>query len=114
MNRVPTADTAGITGSDGTNNTVAIVQPPPNLDSPRGVVRHASLIDSEFLGLYITGDNAGTMFHSLSKEEHIKPFARKILRAILNKKSLILTEKTLRALEDMWTGGPSTWITPHL
>lgn len=107
MNRVPTAEMAGVTETDGTNTTLTIVQPQPSLDSSKGVVRHASLVGSEFLGLYITGDNAGTMFHSLSKEEHIKPFARKILRAILNKKSLILTEKTLRALEDMWTGGAS-------
>jgi len=107
MNRVPSADASGVMNYCEANESMAIGRPMPNLDSTKGVVRQASLVDSMFLALYITGDNAGTMFHSLSKKEHIKPFARRILRALLNKKSLILTERTLNTLEDMWTGGAS-------
>jgi hypothetical protein len=107
MNRVQSADASGNMNSNEPNESMEVIRPMPSLDSTKGVVRHASIIDSEFLALYITGDNAGTMFHSLSKKEHIQPFARRILRALLNKKSLIFTERTLNALEDMWTGGAS-------
>lgn len=107
MNRVQSADASGVMNFNEANESMAVSRPMPSLDSAKGVVRHASLIDSEFLALYITGDNAGTMFHSLSKKEHIRPFARRLLRALLHKKSLILTERTLNALEDLWTGGAS-------
>ncbi len=70
MNRVPSADASGAIDFNEANESTAIVRPMPSLDSSKGVVRHASLIESAFLGLYVTGDNAGTVFHSLSKEEH--------------------------------------------
>jgi hypothetical protein len=77
------------------------------MDSPYGVLRHSGFIDSEFLGLHITGDNLQTLLLSRDSPEEIQIYACKLLKVLLNSNSLSLTEGTLNELEELWTGAAS-------
>ena len=84
-----------------------IIRPLRGLDSAKGVFRHASFADSEFLGIHITGDNASTLLLLADTPRKARDFARKLLNAVSNRRSIRLTEETLNELEDIWTGGTS-------
>lgn len=89
-----------------------IVRPLRNLDSAEGVFRHVSFVDSEFLGIHITRDNANTLLLLADTPQQAVAFARKLLKALLNSRSMLLTEETLIELEDIWTGGASHFGNP--
>lgn len=88
-------------------DTLDLVRPLRGLDSTKGVFRDASFAESEFLGIHITGDNANTLLMVADTPTKARDFARKLLRALLNQRSILLTEETLNELEDIWTGGAS-------
>ena len=88
-------------------DTLDLVRPLRGLDSAKGVFRHASFAESEFLGIHITKDNANTLLMVADTSTKARDFARKLLRALLNQRSVLLTEETLNELEDIWTGGAS-------
>lgn len=90
-----------------------IVRPLRGLDwIGGGVFRHACFVDSEFLGIHITGDNASTLLLLAKTPKQAVAFARKLLKALLNGTSILLTEETLIELEDIWTGGASHFANP--
>lgn len=95
-------------------DTLDIVRPFRNLDSAGGVFRHVSFADSEFLGIHISGDNANTLLLLANTPKQAVAFARKLLKALLNGKSILLTEEILNELEDIWTGGASHFANPAL
>ena len=72
------------------------------LDSPNGMVRHASFIESGFYALFITSDNVHTLLQS-TQEKVVTCFSRQILGQ-LQGKSLLLEPEHLAAIENQWTG----------
>ena len=72
------------------------------LDSPNGMVRHASFIESRFYTLLITSDNVSTLLQS-TPEKAVVYFSRQILGQ-LKDKSILLEPKHLAAIENQWTG----------
>ena len=102
-----TQSVAPLDAMDIDEDTLGIVRSLRNLDSANGVFRHVSFVDSEFLGIHITGDNASTLLQVADTPQKARDFARKLLKTLLNRKSIKLTEKTLNELEHMWTKGAS-------
>ena len=112
IDRTQTNPAPAFAGCDGVEETVEAIRPMRELDSREGVFRHSIFIDSEFLGLHVTGDNVGTMLQSFNTPTQAKLFARKLLRVLSSKKTLSLTEATLNELENSWTGGASHFDSP--
>jgi len=80
-------------------------RPPYLLDSPRGAFRYGSTIVSEFSALLITGDSANTMLQSFATEARAKLYARKALKALVERTEVVrLTGQSLGKLEHLWTG----------
>ena len=112
IDRTQTNPAPAFAGCDGVEETAEAIRPMRELDSREGVFRHSMFIDSEFLGLHVTGDNVGTMLQSFNTPTQAKLFARKLLRVLSSKKTLSLTEATLNELENSWTGGASHFDNP--
>jgi hypothetical protein len=76
------------------------------LDSGRGVVRHASIIQSRFLCIFITADNVQTFLMSMN-EKIRKLSARRILNFFSSgttASSYLLTGEALNNIENIWSG----------
>ncbi|KAK0612267.1 hypothetical protein B0T14DRAFT_531878 [Immersiella caudata] len=71
------------------------------LDSPAGVVRHASFVESRYYCLYITADNVET-FLKASTQNRVKAICRLILRHLSS--AILMDSETLEAVEERWTG----------
>ena len=71
-------------------------------DSSRGVVRHASLIESRFHALFITGDNVQTLLQSTDSHV-VQRLARRVL-AELADDVVSVDIDIMDALEEQWTG----------
>ena len=74
------------------------------LDSPSGVLRHASYMESRFLGLYVTADNVGSLLQTLATESDSIKFAQRLIRCLLKPARMTITGEVLNALEKLWTG----------
>ena len=72
------------------------------LDSPNGVVRHASFTESRFCALFITRDNVQTLLQSTDPRV-VQRLARRML-AHLTLNVLSVDIDTLDSLEEQWTG----------
>lgn len=108
INRIQSVAPSNAMEASKFEDRLDIVQPLRGLEWIGGVAfRHARFVDSEFLGIHITGDNANTLLLQAKTPKQAVAFARKLLRAILNGRSILLTEETLIELEDIWTGGAS-------
>jgi hypothetical protein len=70
-------------------------------DTPGGVVRHASLIKSEFCCIFITRDNVQTMLQSMQQAK-LKIFCGKTLGHM--KDASLVSLSALNAIERQWTG----------
>lgn len=112
INRTQSIAPSNVVDTSDFEATLHIDRPLRNLDSAEGVFRHASFVDSEFLGIHITRDNADTLLLLANTPKQAVVFARKLLKALLNRKSTLLTEETLIELEDMWTGGAPLFGNP--
>lgn len=82
------------------------------LDSPYGSFRHASMIESECLGLFITRDNMNTLFQSFDNNELRRTFAREVLQTLSD--GMLLRGSVLDELEDIWTGELRRHTNPQL
>ncbi len=107
INETHSVDPQNVMDTSKFEDTLDLVRPLRGLDSAKGVFRHASFVDSEILGIHITGDNANTLLMVADTPTKARDFARKLLKALLNQRPVLLTEETLNELEDMWTGGAS-------
>ena len=73
------------------------------LDSLKGVLRDAALIEYKFRSFTMTGDNARTILHSYTPSQAIR-FARTIFSWLEFHDGMILVDgETLDGLEKMWT-----------
>jgi hypothetical protein len=72
------------------------------LDSEYGWIRHASIIQTLLLGLYITKDSLEDLLQSFPTPLNAEMFARDVLQAM--KKSSRTNADALDALEVKWTG----------
>ncbi|KAI1493431.1 hypothetical protein F5X96DRAFT_621846 [Biscogniauxia mediterranea] len=71
------------------------------LDSPAGVFRHATFVESRYYCLYITRDNVKTFLQS-TPQDRVQPLSRLILRHM--HRSILTDPDTLDAIEKEWTG----------
>ncbi|KAK0743081.1 hypothetical protein B0T18DRAFT_330457 [Schizothecium vesticola] len=71
------------------------------LDSPAGVFRHATFVESRYYCLYITRDNVQTFLQSTT-QSRVQPLCRLILGHM--SKSILTDPDTLDAIEERWTG----------
>ncbi|KAI0449454.1 hypothetical protein F5B21DRAFT_509141 [Xylaria acuta] len=71
------------------------------LDSPAGVFRHATFVESRYYCLYITGDNVKTFLQSTT-QARVQPLCRLILGHM--SQSILTDPDTLDAIEEEWTG----------
>lgn len=71
------------------------------LDSPAGVFRHATFVESRYYCLYTTGDNVKTFLQSAT-QNRVQPLFRLILWHI--SQSILTDPVTLEATEEEWTG----------
>lgn len=71
------------------------------LDSPAGVFRHATFVESRYYCLYITRDNVKTLLQSAT-QTRVQPLCRLILGHI--SQSVLVDLVTLDAIEEEWTG----------
>lgn len=71
------------------------------LDSARGIVRHATFVESRYCTIFITPDNVQTLLQSTRPTR-----TQQLCRHILNhmSESIILDLPTLVAMERQWTG----------
>ena len=74
----------------------------PALDSECGWIRHASIIQTLLLGLYITKDSLESLLQSFPTPPKAEKFARDVLQAM--EKSSRTNADVLDALEIRWTG----------
>ncbi|UKZ53269.1 hypothetical protein TrVGV298_007061 [Trichoderma virens] len=71
------------------------------LDSPAGVFRHATFVESKYYCLYITRDNVETFLRSAT-QTRVQPLCRLILGHM--SQSILTDPDTLDAIEVEWTG----------
>ncbi|UKZ79044.1 hypothetical protein TrVFT333_006795 [Trichoderma virens FT-333] len=71
------------------------------LDSPAGVFRHATFVESKYYCLYITRDNVETFLRSAT-QTRVQPLCRLILGHM--SQSILTDPGTLDAIEVEWTG----------
>lgn len=108
INRTQSVAPSNLMDASGFEEALDIIRPLRHLDvAGKGVFRHVSFVDSEVLGIHITGDNARTLLLVADTPRKARDFARKLLKTLLNERSMLLTEATLNELEDIWTGGAS-------
>lgn len=95
-------DIAADSGEDGELSDD--LRPMQLLDSPKGVLRDAALVEYKFLSFTMTGDSARTILQSFLPSQALR-FARNILSALSFRGGLIIVDgETLDRLETMWTG----------
>ncbi|KAL7786380.1 hypothetical protein V8C37DRAFT_405356 [Trichoderma ceciliae] len=71
------------------------------LDSPAGVFRHATFVESRYYCLYITRDNVKTFLQSAT-QTRVQPLCRLVLGHM--SQSILTDPGTLDAMEEEWTG----------
>ena len=71
------------------------------LDSARGVVRHATFVESRYCAVFVTPDNVQTLLHS-TRQTRTQQLCRLILGHMPD--SIFLDLPTLVAMEMQWTG----------
>lgn len=71
------------------------------LDSAKGVVRHATFVESRYCAIFITPDNVQTLLQS-TRQTRTQQLCRLILGHM--SESIILDLPTLVAMEKQWTG----------
>lgn len=71
------------------------------MDTPVGVIRHASLVESKYCCVFITRDNVQTMLQSMQQAK-LKRFCGKILAYM--KTASLIGLPALNAIERQWTG----------
>ena len=99
--------------SGGTGETSDDLNPLRLLDSTKGVLRDAALVEYSFISITITGDNARTILRSFPPAPAIK-LARKLLSSICFHDGVVKMDgETLSAVETLWTGDlqPTNLIT---
>ncbi|KAL7917303.1 hypothetical protein ACQKWADRAFT_317430 [Trichoderma austrokoningii] len=94
--------TTQVTGDDGNLSSYISAQSPfLALDSPVGVFRHATFVESRYYCLYITRDNVKTFLQS-APQVRVQPLCRLILGHMTQ--SILTDPGTLDAIEEKWTG----------
>lgn len=72
------------------------------LETYASAFRDASVVLSEYFGLYITGDNVNTILSSQTKDNAVE-FSRQILKTLRDER-VTLAEAQLNSIESLWTG----------
>ena len=71
------------------------------LDSSKGAVRHAALVESKYCCVYITEDNVQTLLLSIQPNK-LDRFCSLVLTSMTD--SILLDQPGLDAMEEQWTG----------
>lgn len=71
------------------------------LDSAKGIVRHATFVESRYCTIFVTPDNVQTLLQS-TRQTKTQQLCRYILKHMSN--SIILDLPTIVAMERQWTG----------
>lgn len=82
------------------------------LNTPKGHYRNGAEVESDFLGLFVTGDNVNRILSSINGQDKRERFSRDVLTTLAD--GISLRGRVLDDIEEFWTGELRTCTNPNV